>query len=38
MFNEVRLIRKNAKKGVYNLERKQDGQRKVAEKVFANRE
>ena len=38
MFNEVRQIRKNAKKGVYNLERKQDGQRKIAEKVFANRE
>ena len=36
MFNEVRQIRKNAKKGVYNLERKQKGKREVAEKVFAN--
>lgn len=38
MFNEVRLIRKNAKKGVYNLEQNQHSEREVAEKVFANGE
>lgn len=36
MFNEVRQIRQNAKKGAYRLEQKTNAQREVAEKVFTN--